>query len=202
MKTEYENVIALGHCGILLGNCWMKEMTHESLSALGRDGSPELKEALRQLGWEVPAPSGNEELNRVIEELAIDYCRLLIGPKGHLSPVESVWTTDQFQSASVSAMQSFFEVLPGYHPPISFHDHIGVQLDFVGNLLVAAGQSQEVAGFEPVLAFCESRLQWADDLLRGINALAQTVFYRGLATATGRWVADVKDRATMKPPIQ
>ena len=96
MKTKYEDAIALGHCGVLLGSCWMKEMTHESLSALGGDGSPELKDALEKLVWEIPEPTDSDARNGVIEELAIDYCRLLIGPKGHLSPVESVWTTDQF----------------------------------------------------------------------------------------------------------
>jgi len=165
MKTKYEDAIALGHCGVLLGSCWMKEMTHESLSALGGDGSPELKDALEKLDWEIPEPT-----------------------------VESVWTTDQFQSETVSAMQAFFDLLPGYQPPISLHDHIGVQLDYAGNLLIAAGNSREPEAFEPVLAFCGSRLGWIDGLLRGISALAQTDFYRGLSTATGRWVADVQDR--------
>ena len=194
MKTEFENAIALGHCGILLGSCWMKEMTHESLSALGSDGSPELREALKKLEWEIPEPTDSDARDGVIEELAIDYCRLLIGPKGHLSPVESVWVTDQFQSETVSAMQAFFDLLPGYQPPISLHDHIGVQLDYAGNLLIAAGKSGEPEAFDPVLAFCGSRLGWIDGLLRGISSLAQTDFYRGLSTATGRWVADVRDR--------
>ena len=194
MKTEYENAIALGHCGILLGSCWMKEMTHESLSVLGGDVNPELKEALKKLEWEVPQPTDSEARDSVIEELAIDYCRLLIGPKGHLSPVESVWATDQFQSETVSAMQAFFDLLPDYQPPVSLHDHIGVQLDYAGNLLVAAGNSKEPAAFEPVLAFCGSRLSWIDGFLQGISSMAQTNFYRGLATATGRWVAEVQLR--------
>lgn len=194
MKTEYENAIALGHCGILLGSCWMKEMTHESLSVLGGDVNPELKEALKKLEWEVPQPTDSEARDSVIEELAIDYCRLLIGPKGHLSPVESVWATDQFQSETVSAMQAFFDLLPDYQPPVSLHDHIGVQLDYAGNLLVAAGNSKEPAAFEPVLAFCGNRLSWIDGLLQGISSMAQTNFYRGLATATGRWVAEVQLR--------
>ena len=173
---------------MLLGSCWMKEMTHESLLALGRDGNPALWGALQELEWEVPEPS-----NETIESLEIDYCRLLIGPKGHLSPVESVWVSDQFQSETVSAMQSFFDLLPGYRPPISLHDHIGVQLDYAGNLLVAAGKSQDEAAFEPVLVFCQNRLAWIDGLLRGVNSLAQTDFYRGLATATGHWVANASD---------
>lgn len=202
MKTEYENAIALGHCGILLGSCWIKEMTLESLSALGAGGSPELKDALKKLEWEIPEPADAQARDAVIEELAIDYCRLLIGPKGHLSPVESVWTTDQFQSESVSAMQAFFDLLPEYQPPISLHDHIGVQLDYAGNLLVAAGNSGEPAAFEPVLAFCGSRLAWIDGLLRGINSTAQTEFYRGLSTATGRWVAEVQDRPAASAQVQ
>jgi len=196
MITEYENAIALGHCGILLGSCWLKEMTHESLTALTAlgNGSPELKDAFKKLDWEIPETSDAAALDGVIEELAIDYCRLLIGPKGHLSPVESVWMTDQFQSETVSAMQAFFDLLTEYQPPISLHDHIGVQLDYAGNLLVAAGNSNDPAAMEPVAAFCSSRLAWTDGLLRGVSSLAQTDFYRGLSTATERWVASVQER--------
>jgi TorA maturation chaperone TorD len=193
MKTEYENAIALGHCGILLGSCWLKEMTEESLSALGESRSAELNEALRKLEWKIPQPASSDARDEVIEELAIDYCRLLVGPKGHLSPVESVWVTDQFQSETVSAMQAFFDLLPGYQPPSSLQDHIGVQLDYAGHLLVAAGNLQDPAAFEPVAAFCGSRLGWIDGLLRGGKSRARTDFYRGLSTATERWVADVQN---------
>ncbi len=194
MKTEYENAIALGHCGILLGNCWLNEMTHETLSALGESTSAELKDALRKLEWKIPGPGSSEAREEVIEELAIDYCQLLVGPKGHLSPVESVWVSDQFQSETVSAMKAFFDLLPGYQPPISLQDHIGVQLDYAGNLLIAAGNSGEPAAFEPLAAFCGSRLTWIDGLLDGVRSRAKTDFYRGLSVATGRWVAEVQSR--------
>ncbi len=187
MKTELENAFAMGHCGILLGNCWLKEMTHQSLAALGRDASASLKEALLDLGWEIPCP--NDE---TIEALQIDYCRLLIGPKGHLSPVESVWATRQFQSDCVSSMQSFFELLPEYQPPESLLDHIGVQLDCAGHLLIAASHSRHREALEPMVAFAETRLAWPEDLLTGVQERAETEFYRGLANATRGWIAAVQ----------
>ena len=131
-----------------------------------------------------------QSLDDDLERLQIDYCQLLIGPKGHLSPVESVWVSDQFQSKSVDAMQSFFDLLTDYQPPDGFHDHIGVQLDFAGHVLQSAdraGKDFEQAD-DLVNVFVLKRLAWTPPLLQKVKQQAQTTFYRQLAEATERWL--------------
>ena len=173
------NVERLAHVGILLGQCWLNEMTAQSLASLNE---PDVASCLDAIGWQVPEPTPE-----VVESLAIDYCQLLIGPRGQLSPVESVWASQQFQGSSASSMKSFFELLPGYQSPSSLSDHIGVQLDFAGHLLMAVE-----ADVEPVQLFAAQRLAWAEPLLMGVHGKAETEFYRGLAVATKHWISCVQ----------
>ena len=176
-----DNLVAeqLAHVGILLGQCWLNEMTAQALAALNE---PDVANCLSAIGWQVPEPSPE-----TVESLAIDYCQLLIGPRGQLSPVESVWASQQFQGASASSMKSFFELLPGYQSPSSLSDHIGVQLDFASHLLLA-GEGDA----EPVQLFVKQRLDWAEQLLMGVHGKAETDFYRGLAVATKHWISSVQ----------
>lgn len=131
------------------------------------------------------------DLEQELERLQIDYCQLLIGPQGHVSPVESVWATDQFQSNSVDAMRSFFDLLPSYRPPDKFHDHIGVQLDFAGHLLMAADQ-QTAGQLEQAdylfKTYLQHRVLWAKPMLKKVHQQAQTSFYRQLSTVTRQWI--------------
>ena len=180
-RGAFDNLIAeqLAHVGILLGRCWLTEMTAQSLAAINE---PEVASCLNAIGWQIPEPTPE-----VVESLAIDYCQLLIGPRGQLSPVESVWASQQFQGASASSMKSFFGLLPRYESPSSLSDHIGVQLDFASHLLLAAD-----ADLEPVRLFAVKRLAWAEQLLMGVHGKAETEFYRGLAVATKHWISCVE----------
>lgn len=128
------NRASIGSVAKLLGELWLREVTLSRLHQLHADAS--IGDSLKSLGLELPHLTA-DAIDEKIEDLAIDYCQLLIGPKGHISPVQSVWVAEQFQSTSVDAMKSFFELLPGYQPPGSFHDHVGVQLDFAGSMLIA-----------------------------------------------------------------
>ena len=77
----------------------------------------------------------------VIEQLKVDYCELLVGPKGHISPVQSVWADNQFQSKTAASMNRFFELIPEYKPESNLSDHIGVQLDFLSAILRQTDES-------------------------------------------------------------
>jgi len=127
-----------------------------------------------------------------LERLQVDYCQLLIGPQGHISPVESVWTADQFQSKSVDEMKAFFDLLPNYQPPDKFHDHIGVQLDFAGHLLIATDR-QTSDDHQPqddlLRTYLHVRVTWAKPMLKKVQQQAQTKFYRQLSTVTQQWLS-------------
>lgn len=177
----------LGAVAILLGEFWMCELTPARVEQLC---STEIADALSAFEWSLPKATDND-FEENLERLQIDYCQLLIGPKGHISPVESVWGTDQFQSQSVDKMKSFFDLLPDYQPPDRFHDHIGVQLDFAGHLLIATDQqtADETEQAEDLLeTYVQQCVVWAKPMLEKVYQQAQTNFYQRLSTVTQRWI--------------
>ncbi len=178
----------LGAVAILLGEFWLRELT---LARVQQLCATEITDALSAFEWSLPQAT-DDDLQEHLERLQIDYCQLLIGPKGHISPVESVWAADQFQSKSVDQMKSFFDLLPGYQPPDRFHDHIGVQLDFAGHLLIAADQhaSAETEQADDLLeTYVQQRIVWAKPMLAKVHRQAQTSFYRRLSTVTQQWIS-------------
>ena len=70
----------------LLGRLWLREMDQDALRELGR---PPLCDSFVNAGGVLPT---NDDLE-MIEQLAVDYCQLFVGPAGHLPPVQSVWQT-------------------------------------------------------------------------------------------------------------
>lgn len=177
----------LGSVAILLGEFWLQELTPARVEQLS---STEITGALAAFEWSLPPMAGGDS-EESLERLQIDYCQLLIGPKGHVSPVESVWAADQFQSKSVDKMKSFFDLLPDYLPPGGFHDHIGVQLDFAGHLLIAADH-QETEELDQANDLLETYVQqcvvWAKPMLKKVQQQAQTSFYRRLSGVTQQWI--------------
>ena len=184
----------MGAVAILLGELWLRELT---ANRIGQLSEPETKNALAAIGLPLPNldKRGEGKSEELIEELQIDFCQLLIGPQGHISPVESVWASEQFQSKTVDQMRAFFELLPGYQPTANFHDHIGVQLDFAGHLLTASANSaanDEQANDEQldelIAIYVEQRMAWTKPMLEKVKRQAQTEFYQQLADVTLNFV--------------
>ena len=176
----------------LLSNLWTREMTLDQLQAINE---PALKDALTKLGGYVPT-----EINAdTIEELALDYCQLLVGPKGHLSPVQSVWEDNQLGGAASSSVLKFAELLPGFTIESSLPDHLGNQLRFMSELFSRA----TVAKFPETYAsiaqqFYDQHLRWCQPLLQQTEKKARTEFYRGLSKMTAGFLLTLEpvDKAT------
>ena len=99
----------------LLARLWAEE-PGDLLTELS---SEPLRSAWLQLGGVIPDHE-SEELRSALDE---DYCRLFVGPKGHLPPIQPVWeggeldtaVTDLAASAAAMnrAMQQMDERMPG-----------------------------------------------------------------------------------------
>jgi TorA maturation chaperone TorD len=170
--TELANIVEL------VGRLWLREISLPTLEAMS---SPEFQDPFVELGGFVP----NQIDNETIEELAIQYCELLVGPRGHISPVQSVWSTNQFQSESAASMNRFFDLVPGYEPESNLSDHIGVQLDFLSVLL---HQTEKQAN-EVIALYVSQHLQWTDRFLNKVISRESSEFYQGLAIVTRQLVA-------------
>lgn len=160
----------------LLARLWLSEVDHPLMQSLSQ---PPLRDSFSAAGGVLPA--GDDESH--LEQLAIDYCQLFIGPKNHLPPFQSVWQTGQLQAASTASMQNFVDVV-GYDstglPSGMMLDHLGVQLDVMGHLLeqIAARRcdpTNEV--MQLARAYCNGHLRWPAALLNAAEQHATTGFY-------------------------
>ncbi len=164
----------------LIGSLWLNEVTEDSLTSMQ---SEEFRLPFVELGGFIPDSKPDE----ITERLAIEYCQLLIGPKGHISPVQSVWATNQFQSETSASMNRFFELLPSYQPASNLSDHIGVQLDFLSALL----RQPEESVNEIIPLYVNQHLRWTQSFLDRMIDQDTSKFYQGLACVTKKLIESI-----------
>ena len=75
----------------LLGRLWLREVDLVTLRQLNQPG---VRAAFEELGGSVPAEMGPETL----EQLAVDYCRLLIGPQVTYLPFNRFGRVNSFKA--------------------------------------------------------------------------------------------------------
>jgi len=177
----------------LIGRLWLFEVNQLTLESMC--GS-EFREAYESLGGELPEAVSPE----TVEQLAIEYCELLIGPKEHISPVQSIWSEAQYQAETAASMNRFFDVLPAYRPQSSLQDHIGVQFDFLSELmrLVRDPEQGEVVR-EVIQCFVDEHLSWSLPMFEKIVSETNSSFYRGLAIVSANFVKGVLPQLSMAP---
>ena len=139
-----------------LGQLWLREVDAATLHKLNQPG---VRTAFEELGGAVPA----EIDGATVERLAIDYCQLLIGPKDQLSPVQSIWEEQQFQGAAAASMNRYFQLVDGYQPPIGIVDHLGVQLNFAAQLILATETEPRAQAL--VMQYGNDHLKWCRSFL-------------------------------------
>jgi TorA maturation chaperone TorD len=168
-----------------LSRIWVREIDLATLESLNE---PAMLAAFTELGASIP----NKIDEETVEELAVDYCQLLIGPKNHIPPVQSIWSQQRFQGNAAASMIRYFELLPDYNPPIGspdgvaanngMLDHFGVQIDFLGSLLIS-DQVEDVTN-QLVQQFFSDHIKWSLPVIRKIQNQAGTDFYHGMAKNT------------------
>ena len=162
----------------LLAKLWVQELDAPTLRALAE---PPLVDVWRSLGGQVPA----DQNQQTIDELAADYCQLLIGPSDPVSPVQSIWMEDRYEGSAATSMQQFFDLLPGYRPPANIRDHIGNQFDYLGELFARAANDDYPETYTGLARnFMQKHLAWTSPFFAEVEARAETDFYRGLARVT------------------
>ena len=178
----------------LFARLWMREVDEAFRREMFREP---LAPALERVGLFLPMESN--------EELAIEYCRLFIGPKNALLPMQSVWQKTQLESQLATSVEKFAELIGYVLPTSSFWDHLGVQLDLMSHLVRAtASEKQAENGFEVAgevaNVFFRRHLSWAAPLLLATSQRAQVPLYRSLAQATQQFLrleASSRSQATL-----
>ena len=169
----------------LLARLWLREVDAPTLKLLQNNGVSEMLPAVIDLQDAAD-----------LEELAADYCQLLIGPREHLPPFQSVWEHGELQSDVTESIKSFAEVIR-YQPdafPNAMLDHIGIQLDIMGRIYSMAGVDVDASdGFGLGSHFFPRHLTWPRAFLHAVSEKAMTGFYRDLAKLTAQFLQSESD---------
>ena len=178
----------------LLARLWSREVDQALLESIRR---PPLLDALQafpewteSLCHEAHCESADQDL---LETLAVDYCRIMIGPKDHAAPIQSVWSEGKMAGDVATKMERYQAVVslpPALVPGIP--DHFANQLHILAVILFSSMETVQASiDIEPLSSvrelagcFVRDHLQWVGPMVRPANRCAKTEFYRGLIRMT------------------
>ncbi len=141
----------------------------------------------------------------LLEELAVEYCALFLGPGGHISPHESVFRKGgggQLMGPEANAVRRYIEAAgftydEGYN---GFADHISVELEFMAELIKQEARAWREGDFERAhdclgyeKEFLSNHLEcWAFTFCEQVEQFSSVSFYRQIARLTGDFLKDEK----------
>lgn len=169
----------------LLAMLWASELTLPSLQVLTSD-------PVRTL-WMSCGGNDPDGLEQQLEHLAENYCRLFIGPAGHLPPIQSVWTSGELQSDVATSLGEIAECC-GFESPWSdlLPDHLANELQLMSLALAKTSLESEptsVAAAQDLTGtLFASHIQWAIPFLQQVRDRDVDGFYCHLAAITHSFI--------------
>jgi TorA maturation chaperone TorD len=179
-----------------LSSMFREEITAERLRQIK---TPVIKEVLSEMGLRYDILSRKDQ-DQLIEDLAVEYARLFLGPDKHISPHESVhhqrddgdWGTHW--GASTVDVKKFIETagLEYKQEYTGMPDHISAELDFMKEAAEREAQALEENDWEGAL-YCQKMekkfisdhlIKWIPAFCDKIISQAEISFYGDLADVT------------------
>jgi len=186
----------------LLAAIYRQEMTSNLLKEIK---NPQFMGVLSNLGIKLNNGFMKKPEQELLEDLAVEYARLFIGPGKHISPHESVhhkrddgqwgqlWglstaeVKKEIESAGLS-YQSEFTGLP---------DHISVELEFMQQVIQAEEKAWQDGDRNLALVFLEKEkkfieqhlAEWIPDFCDKVIDEAELPFYGAMAELTKKFIA-------------
>jgi len=171
----------------LLAAFWGEELTTAQLKLLDASQAAELWQAL---GGMDPRTSGHS-----LDDLAETYCRLFIGPTGHISPIQSVWTSGELQSHVVKGVTEFASICQ-YTSPWQgmLPDHLANELQVMAVILEAIPSVSSATDVRDAAdlarGFRNQHLRWPVPFFDQVMSRDADGFYGSLARLTSEFLAD------------
>ena len=180
-----------------LAAIYRREMTSDLLKQLK---DPSMLGVLSNLGLKLNNGFLEKPEHQLLEDLAVEYARLFIGPGKHISPHESVhhkrddgqW--GQLWGPTTAEVKKFIEStgLSYQSEYTGLPDHISVELEFMQQVLQRQEQAWEADDDETALLclknekkFVDQHLSgWIPDFCEKVIEAAEMPFYREMARLT------------------
>jgi TorA maturation chaperone TorD len=180
---------------------FLSSMFREEISAerLRQIKGPAIKKVLSEMGVQYDIFSQKDQ-DQLLEDLAVEYARLFLGPDKHISPHESLhhqrddgdWGTHW--GGSTVDVKKFIETtgLEYKQEYSGMPDHISVELDFMKEAAGREAQAIEEKDWEGALYcqkmekkfICDHLIKWIPAFCDKIISQAEISFYGDLADVT------------------
>jgi TorA maturation chaperone TorD len=201
VKKKTENAKIRSNIYGFLSSMFREEITAEQLRQIK---DPPIKEVLSDMGIQYDIFSQKDE-GQLIEDLAVEYARLFLGPDKHISPHESVhhqrddgdWGTHW--GGSTVDVKKFIETagLEYKQEYTGMPDHISAELDFMKEAARREAQAIEEKDWEGALYcqkmekkfICDHLIKWIPEFCDKIISQAELSFYGDLADVTKNFIA-------------
>jgi TorA maturation chaperone TorD len=136
----------------------------------------------------------------LVEELAVEYTRLFLGPGKHIYPYESAYRSEEDPRGRDAGGEvrnliqaSGLDYAPDYRDA---PDHISIQLEFMEKLTEAEGRAWEHEDTDTATGYLEIErrflrdhlAQWVSEFSERVAANARTSLYREMAVLTREFV--------------
>ena len=183
-----------------LSSMFREEITAESIRQIN---DPAIKEVLSEMGIQYDIFSQKDQ-DQLLEDLAVEYARLFLGPDKHISPHESVhhqrddgdWGTHW--GGSTVDVKKFIETtgLEYKQEYSGMPDHISAELDFMKEAAGREAQAIEEKDWEGAL-YCQKMekkfiydhlIKWIPTFCDKIISQAEISFYGDLADVTKNFI--------------
>lgn len=185
------------HIYSLLSQLYREEPDLELLKKLK---DPALLSVLAGLGLKIGAYLDSKPLKKLVEELAVEYTYLFLGPGKHVYPYESAYTPGGGQH-SLKASAEIKRIIQStgldYHPDFTSQpDHISVELEFMARLTQGEAEAREKGLSKKTKEFLqfegkflkEHLSSWTEEFLDQITKTARLLFYPEVAKLTSGYL--------------
>jgi TorA maturation chaperone TorD len=183
-----------------LSSMFREEITAERLQQIK---SPAIKEVLSEMGVRYDMFSQKDQ-EQLLEDLAVEYARLFLGPDKHISPHESIhhqrddgdW--GMHWGGSTVEIKKFIETAGlVYRQEYSgMPDHISVELEFMKEAAGREARALEEKDWEGALYcqkmekkfICDHLVKWIPSFCDKVISQAEVSFYCDLAEVTKKFI--------------
>ena len=215
-KTEKPNMKELaGHRSNiygLLATIYRQEMTTDLLKQIK---DPSMLGVLSTLGIKLNNGFLKKPEHELLEDLAVEYARLFVGPGKHISPHESVHhkkegvQSGQLWGELTAEVKSIIESsgLEYKSEYKGLPDHISVELEFMQQVILREAQAGQEDDDKTALLCREHEKKfvdehlfcWIPDFCEKVIEAAELSFYREMARLTHRFIEFEKQELNKCP---
>ncbi|MEZ6097014.1 MAG: molecular chaperone TorD family protein [Pirellulaceae bacterium] len=192
---------ALAGAGFILARLWASEIDEtfiEQIESMDSSGPFSFLSDVQEL---LNSKTRDEhERNEMFDELAADFCRIMIGPGDHAAPVQSVWKSGSLSGETADQVNEIVSCIANVQLPVTeIVDHFANEIWIASVLLLQAHEVQDSNDdlLDALNDFYRSHVAWGTKMTVRAQQFAQTEFYKNMLNTTRQWLDELDSVLSM-----